>query len=136
MTPLDTYLHALNQKLATGDATEHTHRSTLEDLLQSLNPDLQVINEPKRIECGAPDLVVLRDGLMVGHVEAKDVGRSLDEAERSDQLQRYRGSLENLILTDYLAFRWYVEGELRRTARLGRLDAQGQVKRKKGARRG
>jgi len=53
-------------------------------------------------------------------MEAKDVGRSLDEAEDSPQLERYKKSLHNLILTDYLEFRWYVDGELRGTARLAR----------------
>ena len=49
----------------------------------------------------------------VGYIEAKDVGKSLDEAERAEQLTRYRRALPNLVLTDYLAFRWYADGELR-----------------------
>lgn len=36
------------------------------------------------IACGAPDLAVLVDDLMVGHVAAKDVGTSLDAAARFD----------------------------------------------------
>jgi hypothetical protein len=123
------YLNTLGQKLATGGATEHTHRSALEALIESLDNDLTAINEPTHIECGAPDLAVLRGGFRVGHIEAKDIGVSLDTAERSDQLKRYRQSLPNLILTDYLEFRWYVDGELRRTARLGRRDAYDSVQR-------
>jgi hypothetical protein len=46
------------------------------------------------------------------------VGKSLAETERTDQLKRYRRALNNLILTDYLEFRWYVGGELRQEARL------------------
>jgi hypothetical protein len=78
-------------------------------------------NEPKRIACGAPDYVVTRDGLIVGYIEAKDVGKSLAETERTDQMKRYLRSLENLILTDYLEFRWYVSGVTRQTASLARL---------------
>jgi len=126
------YLASLRRNLSTGDATEHTHRSALEQLLEAVQDDVRAVNEPKRIECGAPDLAVLKDGLLVGHVEAKDVGRSLDEAERSEQLGRYLRSLENFILTDYLAFRWYVDGDLRRSARLGRVDAHGEIQREKG----
>ena len=66
-----------------------------------MGPGVTAINEPQRIACGAPDLVVVRgDGLNLGYVEAKDVGKSLDEAEQSDQLRRYRRALPNLILTD------------------------------------
>ena len=106
--------------------------STPTALLEALDSDVQAINEPRRIECGAPDLAVLKDELLVGHVEAKDIGKSLDTIERSEQLTRYRQSLGNLILTDYLVFRWHVDGDLRRTARLARLDVNGQIKREKG----
>jgi len=108
------YLNNLEKNLATGDATEHTHRAALASLFESLDSDAQAVNEPRRIECGAPDLAVLKDDLLVGHVEAKDVGAALDQVEQSDQLKRYRQALANLILTDYLEFRWYVDGDLRR----------------------
>ncbi|MBD3256770.1 MAG: N-6 DNA methylase [Candidatus Lokiarchaeota archaeon] len=125
------YLNRIRQNRATGKATEHTHRAALAELLEALREDVRAINEPTRIACGAPDLAVLRDGFMVGHVEAKDVGASLDTVERSEQLKRYRRSLENLVLTNYLEFRWYVDGELRRTVRLARLDARGEIKAEK-----
>jgi predicted helicase len=63
----------------------------------------------------------------IGYVEAKDVGKSLDEAERSEQLKRYRRNLPNLILTDYLQFRWYVGDERRSTARLAMLGIGGKL---------
>ena len=56
--------------------------------------------------------------LTIGYVEAKDIGISLDKIEGDEQLTRYRRALDNLILTDYLEFRWYVQGEKRMTARL------------------
>ena len=74
INPLTTYLKQIAQNLATGDATEHTHRPALARLLEDLADNVQAINEPQRIACGAPDLAVLREGLLVGHVEAKDVG--------------------------------------------------------------
>ncbi|MEA3406906.1 MAG: N-6 DNA methylase, partial [Chloroflexota bacterium] len=121
------YIHELQRIHETGDATEHSYRPALERLVESLGQGITAVNEPKRIACGAPDLAVLVDDLMVGHVEAKDVGTSLDAAARSDQLMRYRHSLPNLLLTDYLAFQWYVDGELRREAVLARLDADGHI---------
>jgi len=39
------------------------------------------------------------------------VGTSLDDAEDTDQLRRYNEALPSLVLTDYLEFRWFVDGE-------------------------
>jgi predicted helicase len=117
------YLKAIEKALARGNATEHTHRPALKSLLESLGEGITATNEPKHIKCGAPDLIVMRGDLPLGHVETKNVGGSLDAAERSEQLQRYLGSLDNLILTEYMEFRWYVRGEHVQTARLGTFDA-------------
>jgi len=129
--PFKTYLQKLQKNLSTGAATEHTHRSALEALLEAVGDRVLATNEPSRVECGAPDYVITRAHTPIGYVEAKDVGASLDTAERSEQLQRYRASLNNLILTDYLEFRWYVEGEHRETARLATVTRDGKVKRSK-----
>ena len=88
-------------------------------------------NEPQRTECGAPDFLVTKGALTVGYMEAKDVGKSLDEAKKSEQLKRYLDSLTNLVLTDYLEFRWYVDGECRLSARLGTPTKDGKIRRDK-----
>ncbi len=131
-TPFKVYLKELQKNLSTGQATEHTHRSALKTLLESVGENITAINEPKRIECGAPDYIITRAGTPIGYVEAKDVGVSLDAAERSEQMRRYRDSLSNLILTDYLEFRWYVEGEQRETARLATLTIDGRIRARRG----
>jgi hypothetical protein len=118
---IKSYLAKIDREFKTGRATEHTHRPALKDLIESLDSGVSATNEPKRVECGAPDFILRRDGLSIGYVETKDLGKSLDEAEDSDQLQRYKKSLPNLILTDYLEFRWFVDGHLRDSARLGRI---------------
>jgi hypothetical protein len=81
---LAAYLRKIEAARRLGNDTEHTHRPALQTLLEGLNEAVTVTNEPKRIACGAPDLVVTRskDGLVLGSVEAKDVGVSLDEATR------------------------------------------------------
>ncbi len=127
MGDLKSYLAEVKREFGTGVSTEHTHRGALKALVESFSPDIVAINEPKRVECGAPDYVVKRGGLSIGYIEAKDVGKSLDEAERSEQLDRYLRSLENLVLTDYLEFRWYHRGELRERARLARLTRDGKI---------
>ncbi len=125
--PITAYLTQLRQLLATGTATEHTHRPALAVLLQTY-PAIKAINEPTRIACGAPDFAVLKGGFIVGHIEAKDVGADLNAVERSPQLKRYLDALPNLILTDYLEFRWYVDGAHRETARLATFDRNNKLK--------
>lgn len=101
-----------------GRATEYTYRSALENLLETLHDHVEASNDLKHIKCGAPDFIVERRKVPLGYVETKDVGDDLDKTEKSDQLKRYRASLNNLILTDYLEFRWYINGIHRLTARI------------------
>jgi len=113
---------------ASGQATEHSYRPALQTLIEALGGEgVRAINEPSHVACGAPDFIVERRGVPLGHVECKDLGASLGRFEAGEQLKRYRAGLPNLILSDYLEFRWYREGELREKARLGRVDAQGAV---------
>lgn len=128
---LKQYLATLENALKIGNATEHTHRTTLKLLLESFDPHITATNEPKRIACGAPDYILTRDSFTIGYIEAKDVGKSLGETERTDQMKRYLRALDNLILTDYLEFRWYVNGELRQTARLATLQSSGKLRQEK-----
>ena len=128
---IQNYIPAIEKKLATGDATEHTHRAALEALVESLAEGITATNEPKHIECGAPDFILRKGSVTVGYIEAKDIGKSLDETEKTDQLNRYRDSLTNLILTDYLEFRWYVGGDCRLKARLGSSTKDGKIRRDK-----
>lgn len=126
--PFKEYLASVTRALQAGNATEHTHRPALKSLLEACQPGVTATNEPKRIKCGAPDFIITRKDVPLGFVEAKDVGVSLDDAEKSEQLTRYRESLPNLILTDYLDFRWYVGGALRLTARLAKLQANARLR--------
>ena len=127
-SPLRAYYNSLKTTFATKQATEHSYRSALENLIQGLGgQQVRALNEPKRIACGAPDFIVERGGVPIGHVECKDVGVPLDLVEKDTQLKRYRESLPNLILTDYLEFRWYVEGDLRLKARLAHIDSRDRI---------
>jgi len=119
----ETYISEINKAYSRGDATEHTHRPALKNLIESINDKLTAINEPKRIACGAPDLLVTFKKRTIeqsiGYIEAKDIGINLNQAEKDEQIKkRYLPSLENFILTDYIEFRLYVNGEKHLTARL------------------
>jgi len=131
---ISTYLAKLQHEFASGKAGEHSYRPALKELIEMLGnpatakqPELQAINEPAHIECGAPDYVVQRKELPLGYVEAKDIGVSLDEFEKSNQFRRYNNALTNLITTDYLEFRHFVEGTLRASVRLGSV-VKGKIK--------
>ncbi len=120
------YLAKIEHAWRAGNATEHTYRPYLKELLEKLGAHLGHItatNEPKRrTECGAPDYVITRDErsgpATIDYVEAKDIGVSLSDTLKTGQLDRYCRALENLVLTDYLEFRWFVGGVERTTARL------------------
>jgi type I restriction-modification system DNA methylase subunit len=103
------------------NATEHTHRGALQILLENLFEGLMATNEPQRINCGAPDFILTKGPIPVGYIEAKDLDKNLDIEEDSEQLTRYFGSLDNLILTNYLEFRWYVKGILRTSCSIAKL---------------
>lgn len=105
------YYTTLTQRYKRGTATEHTYRGDLQTLIETLVKDVIATNEPKRQACGAPDYIITRKDIPVGYIEAKDLGANLDSIAKSEQLKRYRGSLNNLILTNYLEFRLYREGE-------------------------
>lgn len=131
---LQVYLSNITKAFIAGNATEHTHRPALKDLIESLSTGIVATNEPRRVKCGAPDYIITKGHTPLGYIEAKDIGKPLAEVERGEQLKRYLESLGNLVLTDYLEFRWYVAGQHRLTARLAsvvngkiKLDAGGEL---------
>lgn len=120
---LRSYGEAIQAVRACGNATEHSYRLPFQQLLERLGgKNLSVLNEPGQVACGAPDLVVGWNGVTVGYVECKDVGTPLNQAEATEQLERYRRGLANLILTNHLEFRWYLEGQRREEVCLGYVD--------------
>jgi len=70
----DQYLNNINQSYKLGNATEHTFRGDLQQLLESLVPNIQTTNEPKRQSCGAPDYILTKKDIPAGFIEAKDIG--------------------------------------------------------------
>ena len=100
MAGTEEYFGEIDRRYAAGSATEHTYRGALGTLLESMDEGISATNEPRRIECGAPDYIVSRRDVPVGYVEAKDIGVDLRREEKSTQLKRYREALPNLILTD------------------------------------
>ena len=55
---LEQYIESVNAKYRLGNATEHTFRGLLEQLVETIGTDIKATNEPKRIKCGAPDYIL------------------------------------------------------------------------------
>jgi predicted helicase len=112
---IEKYIDNINQRYKLGNATEHTFRGDLQQLLESLVPEIRATNEPKRQSCGAPDYILTKKDIPVGFIEAKDVGdKDLEGKKKSvnkEQFDRYKASLDNLIFTDYIDFHLYNDGE-------------------------
>jgi len=106
---VDAYFAELAEKFKTGQAREHAHRLAFGSLIKALDLKLNVINDPARSEHGNPDFVFLRGDITAGYAETKDIGVDLDKTEKSEQMERYLG-YSNLILTDYLEFRFFKNG--------------------------
>ena len=120
------YISTVNQKFRAGNATEHTYRGTLEQLMQTLLPKLRIVNEPKREQCGAPDYIASRkDGIPVFYIEAKNIAdNDLDGRNphgHKEQFTRYKQALDYIIFTDYLDFHLYEFGEFVDSVRIAEI---------------
>jgi hypothetical protein len=71
------YVSKINSRYISGISTEHSYRGDLQNLLESLVPDVMVTNEPSRVACGAPDYLTFRlfhdgvpvDTIILGNIE-------------------------------------------------------------------
>src|SRR5574344_540827 len=126
---LDQYIDNVNQKFKAGNATEHTFRGILEQLIESMVPTIRATNEPKRQSCGAPDYILTKKDIPVGFIEAKDIGdkdlEGIKKTGNKEQFDRYKASLNNLIFTDYLDFHLYREGEFVTKIAIGEVTEKG-----------
>jgi len=125
--PINEYLKKVKKLYDSGISTEHSYRGDLQVLISSLVKGISVTNEPKRQKCGAPDYIIQKKEIPLGYIEAKDIAVDLDKVEKSNQMQRYLGSLDNLILTDYLEFRFYKYGQKLKTIKIASVE-NGKIK--------
>jgi len=121
------YIEIINEKFRRGNASEHTYRGKLEDLLESLVPEIKATNEPTGKNSGKPDYSIIKNEIEVGWIEAKDIGNKDLEGKKikggnQEQFDRYKKGLFNLIITDYLDFHFYNESILYSKISIGKIE--------------
>lgn len=117
------YLDKVNRHYQSGHATEHSYRGDFSDLVQNLAPTVHITNEPNNVtDCGNPDYVITQKKIPVGFIEAKDLGKDLNSKQFKEQFGRYRKALDNLIITDYVWFQFYENGEKVNEIRIAEID--------------
>lgn len=126
---LSQYIDSINKRYNLGNATEHTFRGDLQQLIESIVPDIRATNEPKRQSCGAPDYILTKKDIPVGFIEAKDIGDDdLDGVRKTgnkEQFDRYKASLNNLFFTDYIDFHLYRDGQFITKVAIGEVTDKG-----------
>lgn len=83
---LPQYISSISSRYQLGNASEHTFRGDLQNLLEALVPSIRATNEPKRQSCGAPDYILAKidastgsASIPIGFVEAKDIGDNVPQ---------------------------------------------------------
>ena len=121
------YLKNLTDVARQGDAREESFYPELADMLEKMadatgRAHVHVTTLPRPTEGGNPDFRLWNGtDRIIGYIEAKKpTEERLDSIENSEQLKRYRSTFPNLILTNFLEFRLYRNGERVETVLAGR----------------
>jgi len=99
------YFKEIRSIYLTEDYTEYTFRTPFQNFIENLNKDFNLHQEQKRVQkLGAPDFKAYRKASKIGYIETKDLGKNLDNELESEQIKKYKESINNIILTDYSRF--------------------------------
>lgn len=124
MTLISDFIAKVQNVHKTGIAREHAYRPALHDLLSGLSTEITPVNDPAKSDIGAPDFIILRGDIAIGHLEAKDVGISLRNMKDANKKQqdRYKAGFPNLVYTNCLDWDFYRNGTLIASVCIGELD--------------
>lgn len=117
------YVEIVSKRLQSGISREHSYRGDLETLIRQLVQGVEITNEPANVtDCGNPDYVITKGKIPVGYIEAKDIGKDLNSKSYKEQFGRYKKALDNLIITDYIWFQFFQNGELVHEIKIGEIE--------------
>ena len=109
---------------ATPELSMHPHLKTfLEDITAACfdKPELTFTLEPRSIDqVGRPDIIALDELLPIGYIEAEKYGRDLNNltGHAKEQNDRFTQNLDNFILTNFVDFQLWRDGQLHATAQI------------------
>ena len=125
-TIFEDYLKRLSEVYVRGDAREESYYSSLEAMLTNYatrtNRATKVTTLPKKTEAGNPDFRIW-DGKnhIIGYIEAKVPNQqNLDAIKTTEQLKRYISTFPNVILTNFLEFILFRNGQEIDRVQMGR----------------
>ena len=100
------YFREVRAKFVTKDFTEHSLRTPFENFIRECKWKLHsYTGTAKRQEgVGVPDFKCFKKGIKIGYIETKDLNVNLDDELQSEQIEKYKSSINNLILTNYHRF--------------------------------
>ena len=127
-TRCERYLQSIHQTQSTSEATPELSffphlQAFLEDIATAHfgRDTVRFTQEPRRLDqIGRPDFIAMDGLLPIGYIEAEAYGRDLDAltGHAREQNTRFIENLDNFILTNFVEFRLYMDGQRRVTANI------------------
>ena len=116
------YTKTVNKKYSSGEASELTYRTPLENFLYDIfDGKYDIMGEKKLMVCGKPDIAIVKDKVTIAVFETKDIGKGdLDgKGKNQEQFDRYKQAINHIVFTDYIDFHFYENGELKKAICIG-----------------
>ena len=127
-THSDRYLQRVNHTRTIAEATpELSFFPHLQAFLEEVSTDcfgrgtLTFTQEPRQLDqIGRPDFIAMDGLLPIGYIEAERYGRDLNRltGHAREQNERFINNLDNFILTNFIDFQLWRDGQLREQARI------------------
>jgi predicted helicase len=123
-TEIQEYLKKI-KSIDTNSASEHSYRTALENLIESLqfeSENIILVQEARDKTLGidgTPDFSIYRDSKsLIGFVECKKITADLETIKQSKQIQKYSETIKNIIITNYRQFMLLQDGKIKSQASL------------------
>ena len=97
------YTKDVNKKFSSGEASELTYRTPLENFLHDIfDGRYDVMGEKKQMTCGKPDIAIVKDKVTIAVFETKDIGKGdLDgKGKNQEQFDRYKQAINHIVFIE------------------------------------